>query len=154
MATDLVLVLLFAASLAIFAVLRGGRPERLGAAIIILGIVVDRAWTGFFGYRDFLTFDGSRLALDLVQMAAFLWLALRANRVWPLWISAAQAVAITGSIAALVLPDGYNYAFWAITQAPLFVQLFALAVGIAAHHRRVRRVGEYNCWSPRRPEKA
>jgi len=152
MPIDRALVLVLVASVTLFAVARGGRPERLCATVLVLGILADRLYPVMIGERDFNHFATSRMVFDLLQFAAYLGISLFANRVWPLWLSAAQLVALTGSIAALVIPDGINLAYWALTQLPLFIQVIALFVGTFAHWRRVRRIGNYNCWSPETPK--
>ncbi|MCB2067940.1 MAG: hypothetical protein KDE15_15020 [Erythrobacter sp.] len=149
MPTDRAIVYVLAAAITLFAVIRGGSPERYCAAIIVAGILADRIYPLIAGERDFVHFASSRLIFDLMQFASFMAVALFANRIWPLWLSAAQLVAITGSLAFFAVVDGFNLAYWALTQLPLFVQLVALAIGTFAHHRRTVRIGRYNCWSPR-----
>lgn len=149
MAPDLIAVVLLVATASLYAVMRGGKPERICAAIIVAGIVADRLYLGIFGGREFQHFTASRLAFDGAQLVGFVLVALRANRVWPLWPASAQLVAISGSVSAIVVPDGYNYAYWAMTQLPLFIQLAALGLGTFLHDRRRQRIGAYNCWSPR-----
>jgi hypothetical protein len=149
MQADVVVVMLLSASLALLALLRGGKPERFCAAIIAFGMIADRVSQAHFDYGDFVRFSAPRLVLDSIQFAGFLYVALYANRFWPIWVAAAQAVAITGSFAPLAYQSGHTQAYWALTQLPLILQLLALGVGTQAHYRRVSRVGRYNCWSPR-----
>lgn len=137
------------ASLALYAAMRGDEPERIVAAFVVFGVVADRFGHMFLEYGDFLRFSGSRLALDCIQLVGFMFVALRANRVWPLWIAAAQLVAIMGSLAPLAYTTGHTHAYWAMTQLPIFVHLIALGLGVLFHSRRLRRVGPYNAWSPK-----
>lgn len=143
------MVIALAAIISGHAVLRGDKPEQFCAAIIILGIAADRAIDALMGGRSFDSFDLSRLLLDALQFVLFLIIALRANRIYPLAICAAQLLALIGSIAVLAVSNGWNQAYWAMTQLPLFLQLAFLAGGTFAHHSRVSQVGNYNCWSPR-----
>lgn len=149
MAVDLAIVLSIVAALALYASLRGDKPERLVAIFIVVGVLADRVGHAFFDYGDFLRFSPLRLALDCAQFGAFLFVALKANRVWPLWIAASQLLAIMGGLGPLAYVAAHTQAYWALTQMPIFVQLTALGLGTAAHSRRFRHFGAYNSWSPR-----
>ncbi len=81
-------------------------------------------------------------------MLLFLVVALRANRMYPLGIASAQLVAVIGNVAAILVPNGWTQAYWAMTQLPIILQLSFLAFGTVAHRRRVAVVGDYNEWSP------
>lgn len=142
-------VLLVAAAVGILSILRGGHPERWCAATIAAGIIIDRVWIAALGARPFTEFDEGRFIIDAVQCCVFVGVAMRANRVYPLFIAASQVVVIVGNIAALALNDGWTQVYWAMTQLPLLLQIAILAAGIAAHVRREARIGRYNCWSPR-----
>lgn len=148
MSTQSIIVATVAALVAIYAATKGGHPERWCAAIIFAGIVFDKTFEAAFGLRDFDDFDLSRLLLDSVQLFAFVGIALRANRLYPLGIASAQLLALIGSIAALVVHEGWNQAYWAMTQLPLFIQLALLSGGTHAHRLRVAKIGNYNGWSP------
>ncbi|WP_271078265.1 hypothetical protein [Aurantiacibacter sp. MUD61] len=152
MALDYIIVWVIVASVTLFAVMRGDQPERLCAAIIAFGVLADAIFLAIFGPRGFHDFDVSRIGIDLLQTIGFFWIALRANRTYPLFIVAAQLVAIIGSMAAALVPDGMSVAFWAMTQAPLFLEILLLGGGTIAHAARVSRIGPYNAWSPSKSE--
>jgi uncharacterized membrane protein len=84
--------------------------------------------------------------LDGGELAAIVWLALNANRTWPLWAAAAQVICVSGHIALLIEPHGMRRAYWAMTQLPQYIQLGALLLGATAHARRVRLMGRYRSW--------
>ncbi|MWV28425.1 hypothetical protein GRF63_10965 [Erythrobacter sp. GH3-10] len=140
------------AALALYAQMRGDKPERIVAMVIVAGVLIDRIGHAFLDYGQFLRFSPLRLALDCLQGAGFFYVALRANRVWPIWIAAAQLVAIMGGLAPLAYSTGHRHAYWALTQLPIFVQLIALGIGTAAHSGRVRRYGTYSAWTPKVPQ--
>jgi len=146
MPVDVALVLALSASVIGFAFWRGGKPEKLGAAIVALNLCIDpvvRAWAGQW---DFSTFSSGRFVVDLVELGLLLSLALHANRVWPIFSAAAQLVAVGGSLAVLESGGGMQIAYWAITQLPLFGQLAALAFGTFFHLRRQAVIGPYRDW--------
>lgn len=141
------LILTFVLACGYYAFRRGGPPERLAAAIIVGWIVCDAIYHIVFGPSGFASVDPFHIVLDGAQLVAILWLALRANRIWPLWAAAAQLICVSGHVAALIEPGGMQRAYWAMTQLPQYIQLTALLFGAAAHARRERRLGgPYRSW--------
>lgn len=138
------LVLFVVSGLAAFQ--RGGPPEQFAAAVIVGWILTDAAYHVAFGPSGFDTVDPVHLVLDGAELAAIMGLALRANRMWPLWAAAAQVICYSGHIAAFIEPGGMRRAYWAMTQLPQYIQLLALVLGAAAHARRTRRIGRYRSW--------
>jgi hypothetical protein len=125
---------------------RGGPPERLAAAIIVSWVLTDIGYHLVFGPSGFDVVDPVHLVLDGGELVAITWLALRANRMWPLWAAAAQLICVTGHLAAFIEPVAVRRAYWAMTQLPQYIQLTALLLGAFAHARRVRRFGLYRSW--------
>ena len=140
----LALALYFAA--AFIAMYRGGAPERIAGAIIVCWIVSDVTYHLLFGPSGFDVVDPVHLVLDGGELVAIMWLALRANRMWPLWAAAAQLICVSGHLAAYVDVAGMRRAYWAMTQLPAYVQLLALVLGAMAHTRRLERIGPYRSW--------
>lgn len=138
------LVLILAA--AAFAIWIGGPPERLAAAIIIVWVVSDVTYHLLFGPSGFIVVDPVHLVIDGGELLAIVWLALRANRMWPLLAAAAQLICYSGHLVALIEPGGMQRAYWAMTQLPPYMQLLALVLGALAHARRSRRIGAYRSW--------
>lgn len=130
-----------------FAVARGGSPERWCAVIVAAEILVDLTLQLTIGPRSFVDFDLSRMLIDLVIAGGFIVVAMRANRLYPLGIAAAQLVAVIGSLSALLAHEGWSQAFWAMTQLPIFLQVGLLVGGTLAHQHRLAILGPYNCWS-------
>ena len=125
---------LFLACCAGYAMLRGGQPERLGGIILIAGSVL--SWAG--ASREAVRFHGMEngiLLIDLAVLAAFLTLALKSDRFWPLWVTGFHLVAVLTHLALLadptVVPRAYALAqgFWA------YPMLIALAIGTNIYRR-------------------
>ena len=57
-----------------------------------------------FGPSGFEQVDPVHLVLDGGELVAIVWLALRANRMWPLWAAAAQLICVSGHLALFVAP--------------------------------------------------
>jgi hypothetical protein len=143
---EVVLSLALFAAAGFYAWRRGGPPERLAAKIVIIWIMVDVTYHLLFGPSGFIEVDPAHLVIDGAELVAIIWLALRANRVWPVWAAAAQVMTFSGHIVALIDRGGFDRAYWAMTQLPPFIQLLALVCGAAFHYRRFRRIGPYRSW--------
>jgi hypothetical protein len=131
----------------LFAYRKGGPPERYAAAIIVGWIFVDAAYHLLFGSSGFDVVDPAHLLIDGGQLVAITWVALRANRMWPLWAAAASLICFAGHLAAIIEPGGLRRAYWALSSIPQFIQLLALLLGAAAHMRRLQRLGgPYRSW--------
>ncbi len=133
----------------LFALWRGGAPEKYAAAIMASWLVASVGYARVLGPPDFGAVEPAYLVLDSVELAAVLLLSLHANRMWPLWAAAAQLICVSGHLAALVEPGGMRRAYWVMTQIPPFIQIIALTLGVAAHHARKTRIGPYRSWRGR-----
>ena len=146
MPVDLFLVLGLSTGIIGFAFWHGGKPEVFGAAIVALNLCIEivvRHWIGRWGFSDF---SSSRFLRDLSEFGLLFLLALRANRVWPIFSAATQLVAVGGSIAVWGSKEGMQISYWAVTQLPLFGQLAALTTGTYLHMRRLAVIGPYRDW--------
>jgi hypothetical protein len=137
--------LLLYAGAGLYAQWRGGPPERVAGRIVIVWILVDVGYHMLFGPSGFVYVDPAHLVIDGAELVAITWLALQANRVWPVWAAAAQLITFASHLFVLV-QTGWSQAYWAMTQLPPFIQLTALVCGAVFHNRRVRRIGHYRSW--------
>lgn len=81
--------------------LKGGHPERLGAVLWLVG------WTLQLPLND-IRFGDLRWGIalvDLASLAAFLWLALRYERWWPLGVSACLVLIVAMHLVVLLVPE-------------------------------------------------
>jgi hypothetical protein len=117
----------------------GGPPERLGAAIVLAWAASDVVYHTLVGRTQFEDVDVGHFVIDTTELVAITWLALRANRMWPLWAAAAQLICVTAHVATLIEPGAMRRAYWAMTQLPQYIQLGALMIGTLGHVRRERR---------------
>ena len=130
----------------IYALLKGGAPERIGATIIgagsILSLAAVSAPASSFGSVEIGVF-----LVDIACLVAFVVLALRAERYWPLWVAALQVIGIAGHAVKLVDPEvirrAYAFAlvFWS------YPMLLLLALGTWRHQQRLTRFGADPSWS-------
>lgn len=130
----------------IYAWLRGAAPERVGATILAIGSTLSLAAlsnpAGRFG-----SVESGILLIDLATSFAFVILALRAERYWPLWVAALQIIGTAGHAVKLVdagtIPLAYAFimAFWS------YPMLALIALGTWRHQRRLARNGVDPSWS-------
>lgn len=126
----------------------GAGPERVSAAtflgLIIMPVVVFR-FTGS-GAMLFGSYSGLYVLCDVLAFAAFMWVALNANRTYPLWLAGFQLVAI-GAHGVKALGDVVSpVAYVILAIGPSYGQLLVMVWGLVAHRRRRRTFGPYRDW--------
>ena len=129
-----------------YALRRGGAPEKIGATILVVGSLLTSAAASGFPAR-FRSVEGGILIVDLICVVAFLALALRADRFWPLWVAALQIMGTAVHAAKFVDPAivGRTYAFMlAIWSYPM---ILLMITGTWRHQQRLVRFGIDKSWS-------
>lgn len=129
-----------------YALLRGGAPERIGAAIYAVGsaltIVARQQVEIRYG-----SVEVGAFVVDIVALIAFLVLALFARRLWPLWMTAFQAIGTAGHFAKLADPEMIRWAYAFLLGIWSYPMLLLLAIGTYSHQRRLKRTGSDPSWS-------
>ena len=121
-----------------YALLKGGAPERAGAAIMLVASFATWGALILFGDRHG-SLERGILAVDLVALAALVALALAADRFWPMFAAGFHLVGVSvhGAIFvnAPVAPLAYAHALglWS------YLTLACLAIGTHQLVRRRRR---------------
>lgn len=144
----LIILSLYLLAVSLIAWKRGGRPEQVVAGIMVTNIVLDYVYHLIFGPSSFKQIDPVHLAMDTACFLLFLGVALRANRAWTMWVCAAQNIVMLGHLGKLFEVNAVLRGYWAMTQAPFYLQITFLALGTLAHLMRVRAIGPYNSWRP------
>lgn len=125
---------------------RGGAPERVGAAIMVVGSVCTTVLLSARPVR-YSEVETGAVIVDVAVCAAFLVLALRANRYWPLWMTALQLIGTAEHAVKMVdshvirLVYAFIMAIWA------YPMLMLLVLGAWQHQRRLARFGVDRSWS-------
>lgn len=129
-----------------FAVRKGDEPERLVAGILLATFSLDVVNHALFGEPLWYAVNPGHLVIDLWANITLLWVALRANRGWPLVACAAQLVVVLGHVSKMLDAGMARKAYWVTTQVPFTFQLMVLLLGTYAHMVRARRIGRYHSW--------
>lgn len=140
------IVLISLTALFLLALKFGGGPERLVAGLLLATDALDHVQHYFFGPTNFIHVDPGHVVLDSITLAGALWVALRANRFWPLPVCSLQFIQLSGHFAILAPIPGINQAYWALSIIPGWLQMALVLIGIIAHTRRRQRIGSYRDW--------
>lgn len=112
----------------VYALLRGGRPERLGAIVNIGGSVATIA------LRWLTIATGAPaeiviMAIDAGVVGSFFWLAIRSTRFWPIWAFGFALADVVMSLTGALLPESTLFAYHTGLGIYAYLALAALAVG-------------------------
>lgn len=146
MSPRVLLILIICAAFFAHSITRGGNPERLFSVSVTIWAAVDVGYHYFFGAPNFERLVVAHAIFDMALFLVILYIAIRANRMWPCWAAAAALIVMLGHLAAALEMAGMQRAYWAMTQMPFLIQLLALVLGTNLHIRRTRLVGPYNSW--------
>ncbi len=91
-------------------------------------------------------FQPGLFLIDWAQLVLFLLIALRANRLYPLVIAAAQIITVVAHLLRLGVIDMHPRTYAVLIIAPDIVQIAALMAGTAWHAHRLGRIGTYPSW--------
>ena len=108
---------------------RGGWPEQAVAGLLVAIVVVDRLFHWLVVSPQYRQLDLWHLSLDLVMLAVVAVIALRAARVWPLWIASLQVISTLGHFLNAIGATMPLQVYWVMTTAPSYLQIFLLAMG-------------------------
>jgi hypothetical protein len=136
MAPNLFRVLL--ALVALYALLRGHRDERQAVAILVIGVIATELVLPPVRER-FGTIEIKLMLVDLAVFCGFLWVALRSERFWPLWVAGLQLTSILGHILKAVDSDLFSRAYAAALVFWFYPMLLILAIGTWRSHKRGKR---------------
>jgi hypothetical protein len=135
---------LFAAS-SLYALIRGGAPERLVVAVMIVGvaltpIVLNPASSRFYGVET------GVFALDLLILLAFTAIALKANRFWPMGMVVFHGMSVLGHFLKLADPRLIRTAYLVMLASWIYPQLLLLVLGTWRHRVRLKATGADPSW--------
>ncbi|MBX9663734.1 hypothetical protein [Novosphingobium sp.] len=130
----------------IFAMVRGGKPERYAAWMYVAAFVAS-ALSAQFGAELYHSINWGIFVIDLILAVSLGALALHANRYWTIWASSIQIVAILAHLAKMLVPEIAATAY----QITLLVWSYAVIPLLVAatyrHRQRLHLYGADSAWS-------
>jgi hypothetical protein len=141
----LVLFLTLLIAIAVYALLKGGRPERAAALIVITMALSDPFVHALTPYT-YAELDPGHFIIDLVGWCALLTIALKANRIWPLWVSSLQTISLIAHIVKYLDYSIHPLAYAIMQVSSSYPLLFILGFGTYNHQKRLRQTGKDPPW--------
>ena len=136
-----VLYLIFLVATLTYALRKGGKDERLGAVTILAGTLLSEFASHLgpnAGGAGWARADIDMMAIDMAALIAFVAIAYRSTKFWPIWAAAAQLVAVLTHLAVILNPPLLRTIYATAQPFWIFPVLAALAIGTRAHHKSVR----------------
>ena len=130
-----------------WAFVKGSGPERAIAATLAGMLVVDQSYHIATDIEViYFSVDYAHTAIDFAGAVSLTWIALVANRIYPLCMAAVQVISVLSHFARGQSADMNNLAYGILMQAPSSFLIVLLASGMFAHVRRTSRHGTYRSW--------
>lgn len=133
-------------SVAFYALVRGGAPERIVAILFVAAAGATRA-VAVSLVTPFVGVEWGFMAIDVTLLLALIAVALRADRFWPMNVAALQLLSVGIHLAKLLMPELYPWVY-AVTLGFLGYPMVAfLGLGTYRHRRRLLQNGVDRSWS-------
>lgn len=140
------LFLLLWASCSAYALWRGGAPERVAAGIIIAGVAASAVAASGPGHR-WNDVELGLLLVDGLMLAGFIVLIVRANRLWPIAMTALMIVQVTGHLLKGLDPQLYPFLYWMTSSIWSYLVVLLQVPAVWLHQKRLRTHGHDVSWN-------
>ena len=110
----------------LFALTKGGPPERIGAAVVLSGWFLSILAQHYIGYASA---QWPVLLIDVAALTMFVALVWKSPRTWPVWASAFQLLAIASHVMVLMKLRPEISAFYTVINMSGYGIIIALGVG-------------------------
>jgi hypothetical protein len=129
----------------LYALWAGGGPERVGATVYALSVAATHlAMTAHD--QHWLNVEVGVFTVDVVTFLAFILIALRADRFWPLWVSAFLGLGVLGHLGRLAEPGAFWWAYAVVLTIWSYPIVMLFALGAFLHRRRLALYGADRSW--------
>ena len=118
---------------------KGGQPERAAATVLPMMYLLDPIYHAIWGQVT--TYDRinlGHLVIDTAALMAFGAIALRANRLWTIWLASAQLIAVLSHFLRGIAPMN-PWVYAAMNRGPSWLEIALLFAGTALYQRRLKR---------------
>ena len=122
-----------------YALIKGGRPERSVAIIFCAARLLSDLVLYFTG-SYYQAPEIGEIAVDGMTFGALVWVALAADRFWPMLVAAMQGVSLLAHLGRLIAYDILQTVYLNAVQLWAYPQLVVLALGTARVDLRRRNI--------------
>lgn len=129
-----------------YAFWRGGAPERIGAAILLGGVLLT-ALVIPPAPRRYDAIQWPVFFVDAGALIALLALAMLSKRYWPLWLTAIQILQVLSHFSRL-LPGVISLVYAMATSLLMYPSVALLVIATWRHRRRLKIYGTDDSWQP------
>lgn len=119
----------------LYAFLAGGRPERIGAGAYAVACLASHFLYAAPALK-YRSVETGVFLVDVLVFAVFIALALRADRLWPIWVSALLGLGVLAHLGRLAGPGTMPWAYQIVMSVWSYPILAIIAIGTFNHHRR------------------
>ncbi|MEH3158936.1 MAG: hypothetical protein PGN08_08400 [Sphingomonas taxi] len=130
-----------------FAFVMGGAPERWTALVFLTGAGATFLLP-FEHHASYHSVHGMVLAVDMAVLCGLVGIALRADRYWPLYVSALHLITIAIHGVKAFQPSLVPWMYAGASGKIAYPMLALLAIGALRHRRRLAVFGSDRDWSP------
>lgn len=126
----------------------GGGPERASASVFV-GLIIIPVMIFSLAFNNMMLmsdYAAIYVMFDALALIAFGWIALNANRNYPMCLAALQLVAMFAHALRLLGDVVSPLAYAILAIGPSYGQLALLIIGLVRHSGRRRVYGDYREW--------
>lgn len=129
-----------------YAILKGGAPEKIGATVYALSCVATYA---LLEVSQILwrSIEIGVFVIDVTMFVFFCALAMRADRFWPIWVSAFLGLGVLGHLARWAGPGVVPWAYAVTLTIWSYPIAVTFALGTWRHQQRLALHGVDPSWS-------
>lgn len=144
--TGIGLFIVLVTLLTLQAACRGGAPERLASAAMLMATIATVLSNTAMAHA-FRSVEWEVLWIDVSLLSGLVLIALFADRFWPMWVAALQGFAVAAHGARGIEPQLLPYSYWLVLGKLSYPMIAILCIAIERHQWRKRRGYPEAAWS-------